>query len=648
MAISAAGTSGQALISGGTGTPTWFAPTQGSILFAGASGILSQNNANFFWDNTNNRLGIGVNSSLLATLDARALLGTLAVASVSGKTSFAAEIVDQSGVGDLWTASKSGATKFVITNSGNVGVGTTTPGSTLQVNGGAAIGYSAATAVSSGNLAVSGSLGIGITSPFAPLDVRFPGAGTGALASFGSITQGVYGTIGISSGTGNPLQVFGSGGDDLVLGANSTERMRIMSSGGTIGVNTSSPLGILDVRGVGNSILSGTIPVASISGKTSFASLVVDNSGVGDIFTASSSGLNRFVITQAGNVGIGTSTPSVFNLQVAGSVGPNADGSYNMGSFDHKWNYGYFNNFTAYNSAIIGSLANPIATLDVRSDNTYYPTSAIASISGSTTFAGLVVDNSGPGDLFTASSSGLNRFVIKQNGNVGVGTTTPGAPLQIGSDSSTIPGLLLGGGTNVNNYLSVSGGRAMFGYDVNGDNTNGALALNVGNQKGFELFTGGTNGTFLSGTISLAVSDTGRVGIGNSNTSPLATLDVRPQSGTLAVASISGATSFAGLVVDNSGPGDLFTASSSGLNRFVVTQNGNVGIGKRVPASLLDVNGTAQFDVGGSGGTVFVQTPNSESGFEIANTNRADIRFDDSTLKLVVGSGTGALPLRTE
>jgi hypothetical protein len=36
--------------------------TQGSILFGGADGVLAQNNANFFWDDTNNRLGIGTNT----------------------------------------------------------------------------------------------------------------------------------------------------------------------------------------------------------------------------------------------------------------------------------------------------------------------------------------------------------------------------------------------------------------------------------------------------------------------------------------------------------------------------------------------------------------------------------------------------------
>ena len=42
---------------GGTGTATAF--TAGSVVFAGGSGVYSQDNANFFWDDTNNRLGIG-------------------------------------------------------------------------------------------------------------------------------------------------------------------------------------------------------------------------------------------------------------------------------------------------------------------------------------------------------------------------------------------------------------------------------------------------------------------------------------------------------------------------------------------------------------------------------------------------------------
>jgi len=45
---------------GGTGTSTAF--TTGSVVFAGASGTYTQDNANLFWDDTNNRLGIGTTS----------------------------------------------------------------------------------------------------------------------------------------------------------------------------------------------------------------------------------------------------------------------------------------------------------------------------------------------------------------------------------------------------------------------------------------------------------------------------------------------------------------------------------------------------------------------------------------------------------
>ena len=42
---------------GGTGTATAF--TAGSVVFAGASGIYGQDNAKLFWDDSNNRLGVG-------------------------------------------------------------------------------------------------------------------------------------------------------------------------------------------------------------------------------------------------------------------------------------------------------------------------------------------------------------------------------------------------------------------------------------------------------------------------------------------------------------------------------------------------------------------------------------------------------------
>jgi len=45
------------VIQGGTGTLIRF--TAGSVVFAGGAGVYTQDNANFFWDATNHRLGLG-------------------------------------------------------------------------------------------------------------------------------------------------------------------------------------------------------------------------------------------------------------------------------------------------------------------------------------------------------------------------------------------------------------------------------------------------------------------------------------------------------------------------------------------------------------------------------------------------------------
>jgi hypothetical protein len=62
---------------GGTGTATAF--TAGSVVFAGASGTYSQDNANLFWNDTDNRLGIGTSTPGyaidIASSDTTATLG---------------------------------------------------------------------------------------------------------------------------------------------------------------------------------------------------------------------------------------------------------------------------------------------------------------------------------------------------------------------------------------------------------------------------------------------------------------------------------------------------------------------------------------------------------------------------------------------
>ncbi len=183
-----------------------------------------------------------------------------------------------------------------------------------------------------------------------------------------SISSGVANNNTYLTGTG----VLGTTNrQTLILGSSSTGDIAFepggksaggslyLASNGNVGIGTTTPSGTVDIRAN-----SGTLPVESISGSTALCGVSVNNSGTGDIFTASKSGATKFVINSQGNVGIG---------------------------------------------AII-----PLATLDVRANSGILP---IASISGSTAFAGLVINNSGTGDLFTASSSGITRFQMSNNGS---------------------------------------------------------------------------------------------------------------------------------------------------------------------------------------------------------------------------------------
>lgn len=137
--------------------------TPGSVVFAGASGLITQDNPNFFWDNTNNRLGIGTTTPG-KTLDVKANLNGSGVVNIqnthaSGYSSI--DFFDETGTqmgnvgysnsgagsyGDaLYFASNDAVDVVLSTNnvegwrlkpSGFVGIGTSDPDYKLHLVGG--------------------------------------------------------------------------------------------------------------------------------------------------------------------------------------------------------------------------------------------------------------------------------------------------------------------------------------------------------------------------------------------------------------------------------------------------------------------------------------------------------------------------------
>ena len=137
--------------------------TQGSVAFAGPLGVLAQDNANFFWDDTNNRLGV-CTASPLAALHVDGT--TDVIKSIfQGGTSQTANITEWRNV--------SGTVLTVIGKTGKLGIGVALPVQPLEV-----VGVLAGNGDTAGQFTTSGTCNGGQTYAFLASSTVGNGAGT--------------------------------------------------------------------------------------------------------------------------------------------------------------------------------------------------------------------------------------------------------------------------------------------------------------------------------------------------------------------------------------------------------------------------------------------------------------------------------------
>jgi hypothetical protein len=459
---------------------------------------------------------------------------------------------------------------------GSIGIGTSDPKSKLDVEGSVAIGssYSGTSAAPTDGMIVEGKVGIGTNDPKSKLDVEGSVAigsnysGTSAAPTDGMIVEGKVGI-----GTNVPkskLDVEGSVRIGSTYSGNSiisTDPTNGMIVEGSVGIGTIDPKSKLDIEGsvaIGSSYsgssaapTNGMIVEGSIGIGTSDPKSKLDVEGsvaIGSSYSGTSAAPTDGMIVE-GKVGIGTNDPKS-KLDVEGSVaigssysgtsaaptdGMIVEGSVGIGTNAPKAALQVFNN----NGATISSaIATGIRTATLRLGSPYQ-LSHDAYCAKITSTNDQSIDYKSDLRFYTSvgnNASATERMCISNNGNVGIGTNNPSAPLQVIANSSGSPmtnGIEIFNPTNSsNNHATLSirtagsnGGNPFISFDVYGeagwsagiDNTDNSFKIT---NYWDGLATGTTSSTLANTTKFMIDQPTGNVGIGTGTTTPSEKLHV--------------------------------------------------------------------------------------------------------------------------
>ena len=203
--------------------------------------------------------------------------------------------------------------------------------------------------------------------------------------------------------------------------SSSTERMRI-DADGNVGIGTTSPEKALHVKdSFGNTgIFESTSDACTIQLRNSTGESYVGSNN-GDNFYVSINGKKRLYVTSGGKVGIGTDSPNGI-LEIAGNS------TAQTIKYGNGTTTGYFTSKTDVDRPAANTLIH--SHIYQWSGNTVAQTNALT---GDDT----VNKDNGYLTFETNNGAGLSeRMRITSNGNVGIGTNSPGAKLDVNGSLS--------------------------------------------------------------------------------------------------------------------------------------------------------------------------------------------------------------------
>jgi hypothetical protein len=460
----------------------------------------------------------------------------------------------------------SGNVVLNATSNDLVGIGSSTPATTLSVAGS---GY------------LTGGLGVGALNT-TPGSILATGNATFGSLTVGSLNGLLYGNNGAvtAASVSSPL-VFNSGTLSLGTvpvangGTGSTTLSGILVGNGT------SPVSSLTV-GTGLTLNGTTLSVAGIVGPGTVGQIPYYAAN-GSAITATSS----IFLAPSGNVGIGTTSPA-YPLDLGTGAVQTRLGPALVGSWPALPGYAFFGN-QSLNQTSTGNYA----LLQDTTGNTFLNAAALSNI------------------YFRINNG--TAMTINSSGNVGIGTTTPNAPLQVQGSGNT---QIFAGKTGTTGYLAMGANSAtvsqisafrsdspytaMLALNPDGGNvgigtTSPATALAV---AGSGYFTGGL-GIGAQNTTAGTLVTTGNASIGGQLSVKTMTLnDIGSQVYRIGSTATGGNNQFQFYDGNNDNTLEVFGANSA--NEVQIAGNGpsffnggNVGIGTTTPGSTLSVAGAS-------------------------------------------------------
>jgi len=398
------------------------------------------------------------------------------------------------------------AERMRIDANGNIGIGTSSPGyklhntGTSRLEGRVTLGGNVNNFIeglagsidfkSAGNfnfikgantlltILETGNVGIGTTSPSAPLDVRRSDA-SGVVAEFNN-NVGFGININVESDGG--VNTIASGSNQslaFVTNGGTNERMRIGTTG-NVGIGTDAPAHTLDVKGVdtddatlarfySNTGTRGSFVIKN--GTATTPTTFIGTAGGGEQLSIGTNSTESIRIGGSGNVGIGTNAPGE-KLEVAGNI--------KLGD-NNKLLFGAGNDLEIFHDGS-NSLIKDVGTgfLIIESD------------------AALVLQN-GAGEAYLQAISN-GQVNLYYNGNKKFETTSTGVTvtgtvdltnLTVSSAQGTDGQVLTSTGSGVA-WEDVSGGSSPWTTDTNGITyTAGNVGIGAASQASTDLRVGG-------------------------------------------------------------------------------------------------------------------------------------------------------------